>query len=293
MTLPLVSIIIPTYNRAHLIVETLESVAQQSYLPIELLIVDDGSSDTTAIIVHEWTHKNKSRFQKTVYHQFEKNFGKSAAVNYGFEIFTGEFLMILDSDDILLPTAIEEEIDYLLKNPIVDAVCAGAFILDGSIKTQKALHCFQEIQSFLDINSYYGDLLLKGNALIASTVILKRKIIQTIGGFNTKLRYTHDWEYWLRVARQFQIGYINIPVVYYRTNVSGASSLKKYGTFVETRYLLMESRSRYTRGAIFSALRYQIYAHLWLSYKDGNIIDMAKIFFYGYAGLIKFALVGK
>lgn len=111
---PLVSIIIPTYNRAHLISDTLNSVLSQTYTHWECLIIDDGSTDETETLINTFIEKDK-RFQ---FHERPKDQlkGANSCRNYGFDISKGEFINWFDSDDIMMPTKLEKQIKVLQKN---------------------------------------------------------------------------------------------------------------------------------------------------------------------------------
>ena len=112
--IPLISIIIPTYNRAHLIGTTLDSIAKQTHTRWECLIIDDGSTDNTKEVVTKYV-KDDNRFQ---YHQRPLNRpkGANACRNYGFEISNGEYINWFDDDDVMLPTKLELQIKVLIKN---------------------------------------------------------------------------------------------------------------------------------------------------------------------------------
>src|SRR5690554_713750 len=113
---PLVSIIIPTYNRAHLIGETLDSVLAQTYQNWECIVVDDGSTDNTEEVMAAYIAKD-ARFQ---YHHRPKDRlpGGNAARNYGFEVSRGEYVNWFDSDDLMLSDFIESSIQILLSNKV-------------------------------------------------------------------------------------------------------------------------------------------------------------------------------
>jgi len=121
MSEPLVSIIIPTYNRAHLIGETLDSVLAQTYTHWECIVVDDGSSDSTSEILETYC-KQDSRFQ---YHHrpIDKPKGANACRNYGFELSKGEYINWLDSDDLVSHNKIEEQLKILLQEHGELATC--------------------------------------------------------------------------------------------------------------------------------------------------------------------------
>ena len=129
---PLISIIIPAYNRAHLISETLDSILAQTFKNWECIIVDDGSTDKTKEVVSEYVDKD-SRF-----HFYTRPVGKikgpNSCRNFGFEKSKGEFINWFDSDDLLLPTAIEERLNSFEEN--TDVVIAKAEFFD-SVTGQK------------------------------------------------------------------------------------------------------------------------------------------------------------
>jgi glycosyltransferase involved in cell wall biosynthesis len=279
----MVSIVVPVYNGEDLILETLESVRLQQYSPIELIVVDDASSDRTASVVSEWVRSHN--VENCTLISLEKNLGKSSAVNAAFNLFRGEYIMVLDSDDVLLPDAIGEEVRFLTQHQDVGMVFARAYAMKGITKTNSVLGGFRDSDDFSDLQQRYGDLLLKGNAIIASTVLMRCEVVKNVGQLNERLRYTHDWEYWIRVAKTTRIGFLSRVVLYYRTQLA-SSSMNRLGTFRETVSLLHGATATTKRTALLKALVYQIKYHLWLSYHDGDPLQMARI---AISGLRSFA----
>jgi glycosyltransferase involved in cell wall biosynthesis len=293
MNSPLVSIIIPAFNRAALIAETLDSVYEQEHESIELIVVNDGSSDDTKTIVSDWISRKGNRFVRSILHSFDKNEGKSDAVNYGFSISSGEFVMILDSDDILMPQAINNEIEYLKNHSIVDAVFAGAYLLDNQTKTDILIHTTQNFASFENVRLTYGEILLKGNCIVASTVLMKKKLVSIIGGFRNDLRYTHDLDYWVRISRDYNFGFVNIPILYYRKNVGDGSSLQVQKTFTEIILLLNENIQRYSFTKIITAILFQTKSHFILSKTNHSIAMSLSIIIFGFRSILKFIIFGR
>lgn len=126
----LISIIIPTYNRIHLIGETLESIIAQSYTNWECIVVDDGSTDNTAILIADYIKKD-NRFQ---YHQrpADRIKGANACRNYGFELSKGEYIKWFDSDDIMYPDFLEKQVEVLENNKGMDfCICLADEFLDN------------------------------------------------------------------------------------------------------------------------------------------------------------------
>jgi len=116
----LVSIIIPTYNRSELLQEAIQSCMDQIYRPIECIIVDDGSTDNTKELVNKFIKNSDENF--TVKYVYQQNAGAQVARNTGTDAVSGVFIQYLDSDDLLYPTKIQLQIDYMQKHPNCDAV---------------------------------------------------------------------------------------------------------------------------------------------------------------------------
>ena len=127
---PLISIIIPAYNRAHLIGETLDSIIAQTYKNWECIVVDDGSSDHTERILQNYCAKD-SRFK--FYHRPENHLpGGNGARNYGFEKSKGEYIQWFDSDDIMSPSKMEYQV-AALQNKQVDVVFSNAIFMNTGL----------------------------------------------------------------------------------------------------------------------------------------------------------------
>lgn len=148
MSSPLVSIIIPTYNRAHLINDTLDSVLAQTYQNWECIIVDDGSTDNTVEVVNSYVDKD-ARFQ--YYHRpINRPKGANACRNYGFKVSKGEYVIFLDSDDVLDVFCIDDRVSIMSKK-IIDLLIrdTGKFI-----NNEKLYNSFNKDPEILNVESY-------------------------------------------------------------------------------------------------------------------------------------------
>lgn len=117
-----VSIIVPAYNVEKYIVNFLESVLSQTYSNIELIIVDDGSTDDTETVVDDYRIKFAEKKYELKYIRQSENKGQAAAINVGLQLFHGIYVRWMDSDDILYPSAIQEKVDFLRENKELDYV---------------------------------------------------------------------------------------------------------------------------------------------------------------------------
>ena len=118
----LVSVIMSTYNYGQYICEALDSLKNQTYSDIEIIILDDASTDDTETIVDQWKKENNNRFENFQYLKLPRNIGSSFVLNIGFQLASGEYIVIHDSDDISHPEKIEKQVTYLIENPNVSAV---------------------------------------------------------------------------------------------------------------------------------------------------------------------------
>src|SRR5690606_927984 len=167
MKQPLVSIIIPTFNRAHLIGETLDSVLSQTYTNWECIVVDDGSTDSTDALLASYCEKD-ARIQ---YHHRPKEHlsGGNGARNYGFKLSKGEYIQWFDSDDLMLNSKIEIKLREAIKNNadiIVDTPSEEIHQINVNDLTKK-LKVFES-------NTFYRDFGLGKCPLITDDVLVKR-----------------------------------------------------------------------------------------------------------------------
>lgn len=290
---PLVSIIVPTYNRSHLVIETLESIRAQRYANIELIIVDDGSKDDTAAVVTAWADEHRDRFPSLIVHPFPANKGKSEAVNYGFDHCSGALIMVFDSDDVLLPDAIGRQVEHLRQHPEIDCLACGAYLLQGDERTTTLFHPLRSKGDCSDIVAAYGDIFLNGNPVVSSSVLMKRAVVKGTGHLLPQLRICHDWDYWIRVARHFTVGSMDTPVLYYRINSDGSISQNKWKLFMEVMMVYELHHRRYGWSERMRALLYQIKYHLWLSRNDRSYRQFLRIAFSGSWLILRYALGGR
>ncbi len=209
-TTPMVSIVIPTYNRARLVEQAVASVLAQRFRDYEVLVVDDGSTDETV--------QRLERFgsQITVLRQPCRERG--AARNAGIRASRGSLIAFLDSDDLWAPGKLTDDIERLQQDPGIGLVYCGVELID-------------EVGRSLGIPtspSWEGSVceqLLLSNFIPNSSVIVRRACLEAVGGFSEdrELSGSEDWELWLRIAAQFPVGAIRRPNV--RRRVHGANTL--------------------------------------------------------------------
>ncbi len=184
-----VSVIIPTYNRAHLIGRAIESVLNQTFHDFELIVIDDGSIDDTYEVIKEFQKKDN----RIIYLKHDKNKGASAARNSGINVSRGEYISFVDSDDEWLPEKLEIETKILDHDKNLIICSTGyKFINEKNGETIGTSKIQKKIVS--------GEIILRAicNTTINFTVVRKKAI--EIGGFDEKLPSREDWDFWIRIT---------------------------------------------------------------------------------------------
>lgn len=224
-TEPLVSIIIPTYNRAHLIAETLDSVLAQTYKNWECIVVDDGSTDETDLLMKGYISKD-SRFQ---YHHrpADRLPGGNAARNYGFEISKGEYINWLDSDDLISINKINDQIKCLENNWSKDILSTCKWgIFEDSKNSKNLFEALYVYRNYDNIIFFLKDLYKQYGYFPAQTYLVHKSIVSKSGGWNEYLTINQDNEFFTRVICNCnKINFSKNAYVLYRTSRKDSTSL--------------------------------------------------------------------
>jgi glycosyltransferase involved in cell wall biosynthesis len=201
---PLVSVIIPAYNAYDFIVETINSVVSQTYSPIEIIVVDDGSQDNTSELV-------QSTFGDGVKLLTQVNSGPSAARNRGILESTGEYIAFLDADDIWLPEKIENQIALMEKQADIVLICGD--MLDFDESGNERLSHFEKNgldERYFGNGLYVTDAFRKiynKNFISTPTVVLRSSVLKNTDLFPVEFRFSEDYLFWLDVARFGKVAY--------------------------------------------------------------------------------------
>lgn len=207
---PLVSIVIPCYNAGRYIAESLQSVLGQTYPDIEVVVVDDGSTDNSAGIVAGFPSVRCIR---------QENQGVSAARNRGLTETHGAFVVFQDADDILLPRAIDNAVRALDVRPGCGFVYGFSRMIDSQGRVHDGvIHGVPNDGSGRIENASYATLLAGNGVVPAGAACFRRSALEAVGGYKVGLRRAQDHELYLRIAREFPIYCLNEVVVSYRNH---------------------------------------------------------------------------
>lgn len=205
-----VSVIIPAYNSAAFIAETIRSVLAQTYDNVEIIVVDDGSTDATLDVLSE--------FGEQITVLTKSNGGPASARNLAIRNSTGAYIAFLDADDLWMPEKLMEQVAFLESHPEVGMTYSEALMFVEPFEEASGEKQIRGKIGFTGETSFCH--LLLGDHIPNSTVLMRRNCVETIGWLNESraLVAVEDYEYWLRLARAFPIRAIAKPMAYYRVH---------------------------------------------------------------------------
>lgn len=279
---PLVSVICVCFNQYRFIEKAIESIEAQSYPNIEIIIVDDGSSDKSPEVIKKITSENKNL--KLVL--LDQNKGNCTAFNRGFEISNGDYIIDLAADDELLPERVEEGVLYFqncssnigINFTDVVYIDEDSNELYNHYKRNSSGQIIQKVPS----GYIYPDL-LERYFISTPSMMMKREVLEDIGGYDENLSY-EDFDFWIRTAKKFNYGFID-KILVRKRKVKGSSSTKQYEK--NSRHLITTYRvclkaekineNKVDQSALLKRLKYEIKKSVFSGNKSVGLqfIDMA------------------
>ncbi|MCA9408166.1 MAG: glycosyltransferase family 2 protein [Candidatus Omnitrophica bacterium] len=211
--LPLVSIIIPTYNHGRFICDAVDSVLAQTYNPMEIIVVDDGSTDNT--------QQQLKKYRNTIINIHKANQGLSAARNTGLQHAKGKIIAILDADDMWYPQKLDQQVQKMLSNQNIGLVgCGRSYVDEYGVLTGGA-----KKKTYRSKREFLSELYLK-NAVGTggSGAIILKDCFDKVGGFDETLRSAEDWDMWLRVSAVWDVDFVEEELVKIRVLENSMSS---------------------------------------------------------------------
>ncbi|MCT7471118.1 glycosyltransferase family 2 protein [Aliarcobacter cryaerophilus] len=261
-TLPLVSVFIPAYNHEKYVAEAIQSVIDQDYKNIELIIINDGSKDNTHEVIMSFEKKCNERFVRFEYRNRE-NKGLSATLNEGVSLSKGKYFSAIASDDVLLPSKISLLVEKLenLDDSYVVAFGDAIFIDDESnevyidYETGEYTTSDKGGKSFLKYYTKerefnYKDenefgtykTLLGGNYLPAMSAVIKLEQIKEVDAW-TSGNTIEDWEMWLKLSKNYKFAYVDKSVALYRWHENNSSKTTKRRHSIDSINLLVNEKN--------------------------------------------------
>ena len=275
----LVSILIPLYNREQYIKETIESALAQSYAAIEIIVVDDGSTDSSAEIVEGYIASGKVQLYR---HEGGANRGQSVSLNLALSKAKGEFIAILDSDDIFLPNKLTDQIAYLDAHPEVGLVYGMGYGVNAEGKI---------IYDILDENHVEKSdpnlILLDCYFHLPVGSLVRKSVYDKVGGFDESLRAGQDHDMQIRMAENTRFGFLPIRVYCYRRHADSISTKGLERRWRNAAIILNNAINRYSyRESIVRKRRAVINFRLAQACIKGNKNYLEALWRFSYAAIL-------
>ena len=211
---PLVSVVIPCYNHEKFVQDSIQSVIDQTYENIELIIIDDGSKDNSVVKIEEMIDLCEKRFTRFDFRS-RPNKGLSSTLNEALEWCEGKYFSPIASDDQMLNYKTSIQVKYLETNNESVAVFGGVQLIDENNRKLEKLLSKARSYSFEDIIMHRHDIL-------APTQMIRKEAIEKVGGYNSKL-FIEDWYMWLILSRQANLFNMNEVLTLYRKHDGNSS----------------------------------------------------------------------
>jgi|SRR5579884_538918 glycosyltransferase involved in cell wall biosynthesis len=210
MSTPILSVIIPTYNRAALLPKTLESVFDQTFSNYEIIVVDDGSTDRTEESVHRLL-KGRAEYSNRVRYFYQRNQGKSVALNRGMSEARGEWIAFLDSDDLWLPVKVEKQFEALQHFASQSQACFtdARYINNPSLRDTAFQHAGKHFPDPIGVITDLSEFASNPFGFLFPTLVANSRLLSKVGEFDPTLQVMEDLDFIFRLALKTRLCFVN------------------------------------------------------------------------------------
>jgi len=250
---PVVSVIIPAYNHENYIRDCIHSVLEQDYQSIDLIVINDGSTDDTDKKIRAILKENPACFR----YVSQANEGLIKTLNIGLKMSRGRYICELASDDILVPGSIRKRVEFLEANPDIDVVFADRYLLDGNARTNVRTSEGKE-RYYRNPEYTVWDLITGKVRIQFSSGMFRKAILEKLGGFDEDFRFYEDIAMQYHLAIHTKIGYLDEPVMYWRKHSANTSSTTRFWVRKE-KMLALEKLLSLKNGDMAGFIRKHLY----------------------------------
>jgi glycosyltransferase involved in cell wall biosynthesis len=240
---PKVSVIVPCYNGEKYVAEAIDSVLSQTYHNFEILAVNDGSTDGTRNILHRY--KDSIRILE---HENRVNRGQAASLNLALRESNGEYIAILNQDDLWQPEKIQKQVAFLEDHPDIGLVYANGLIIDENGNTLYKIYGSKPME-----DGRPEDVLMRCYFLIPTNSLVRASVLKSVGDFDKRLRAALDHDMAIRISEITKLGYISDVLFYFRKHHQSLTRTRTKLLWREGFTILMTASKRYNYS--FTALR--------------------------------------
>lgn len=215
-----ISVVVPLYNKEQSVVKTMECILAQTFLPIEVLIIDDGSTDHSAVVAENFIVSNN--LQKTWSLIRKPNGGVSSARNRGIHEAKGDYIAFLDADDYWEPNYLQEQSRMIQDFPDAALWSVGW----GYIKGQNKIPVSHKPQNYRGYITDYWAMPKGTNIFFVCVCVCKRSVLEKLGGYDVRMKYGEDLDLAYRIILNYPVAFYNIILGYYRQDAENRACVK-------------------------------------------------------------------
>lgn len=238
-----VSVIISTYNRAELLERAVRSILCQTFRDFEIIVIDDASTDNTQeVVMEKFKHEIDAGILRYVRNEINRE--RSYSRNRGMEIARGEYIASMDDDDIWLPAHLKILVKYINENKDIACVFSKPIWLHENGYVEDKFHrLFSQLKTGND--DFYRGLSIAGNIVFSQTSLFKKKVYENIGGYRDNIMPNEDWEFFSRIAMNYNIGYVNTVTccIYVHGGTYSQKTVGAYADIKERAWKIIEQNS--------------------------------------------------
>jgi len=259
---PLVSVLMPTYNRGKKIIPSIKSILNQTYDNLELIIVEDGSKKNIAESFIKSVKDNRLRYIRT-----DINKGPAAARNIALKVAHGDYITFCDHDDEWLPEKLEIQVNLIKKLPL-NYVLIHSRVLVFSIINKR----FYFNKKIREMNKNQYESILKNNNIRILTCMIKKNVFDNIGFFDENLFAFNDWDMWIRILKKYDSYFIQRPLAIKNDHYSNQEKTMGYkANLKDFIYLIKKHRKELKKKKLWQYKRVQLAHQLFNLYRiEGN-----------------------
>ncbi|NWJ51744.1 MAG: glycosyltransferase family 2 protein [Bacteroidetes bacterium] len=232
MNSQLVSVIIVTYNSSQFVIETLDSVAAQTWNELELIITDDYSIDNTIELCKEWLNQNGKRFVRSEIVTIKQNTGISANCNRGLKIAKGNWIKYCAGDDALLPNCIKDNMQYVVNHPDIRILFSFTRMYNNSFEEKNFIRLVPSqfpkniIADNITAESQYKLLLVSDRITFTPSFFINRQTLLQVSGFNERMKMQEDYPMWLSLTKAgHKLHFMKKETVKYRRHENAINNM--------------------------------------------------------------------
>ena len=219
-----VTIVVPVYNHEHYVIECIESILTQDYPSIELVVINDGSPDSSDRVIRDYLKNHPDAFT----YISKENEGLVKTLNLGLSVASGEYFCELASDDLLVPGSIKKRVEFMQAQPQLDAMFADNCLLkDGKATNERFYGGYKTGTGFDSSKHTIADLLTKKARYHIPTGLFKTQQFRNFGGFDPDFRFFEDISIRYLFPLQAKIGFLDEAVIYYRIHEGNISKTQR------------------------------------------------------------------